>query len=136
MFKWNAILLWPWRFAFANRTQLCVDLSRLLIGFAFLELLTMPITQQLWTWDHFLQGGQDFELGLFVIVSCLCLVLLRAQHGRQKIRHLLALGRLLALPFRRSLFFFYLPRVVLRAAASADPPFHRSAGAFLVPLQI
>ena len=136
MFKWNAILLWPWRFAFANRTQVCVDLSRLLLAFAFIELLTMPITQQLWTWDHFLRGGQDFELGLFVIVSCLCLVLLRAEHCRQKIRHLIALRRLISLAFRRSLFSFHLWLVATGAKAPADPPFYRSAGPFLVPLQI
>lgn len=136
MFKWNAILLWPWRFAFANRTQVCVDLSRLLLGFAFIELLTMPITQQLWTWDHFLQGGQDFELGLFVIVTCLCLVLLRAQHCRQKIRHLIALGRLIRLPFRRSILRFHLWLAATNATDPAAPPFHRSAGPFLVPLQI
>jgi hypothetical protein len=136
MFKWNAILLWPWRFAFANRTQVCVDLSRFLLAVAFIELLTMPITQQLWTWDHFLQGGQDFELGLFVIVSCLCLVLLRAQHCRQKIRHLMASGWLIILQFRRSLFRLHLWLVATRATASADPPFHRSVGPFLVPLQI
>lgn len=68
-------------------------LSRLLLLLVTLELLSMPVTQLLWTWDGFLHGGQDFELGLFVIVSCLCLVLLRAQHGRQKVRLLLAVCR-------------------------------------------
>jgi hypothetical protein len=127
------ILVWLHRFAFASRAQICVDLSRLLLGFAFLELLTMPLTQHLWTWDHFLQGGQDFELGLFVIVTCLCLVLLRAQHSRHKIRLLLAFRRLQALPFRRSLF---LQSVRMGAARITEPPFHRAEGVFLVPLQI
>jgi hypothetical protein len=132
----NKIVLCPWRFAFANRTQMCVDLSRLLLGLAFLELLTMPITQHLWTWDRFLQGGQDFELGLFVTVTCLCLVLLRAQHGHQKIWHLLALRLLTVLPFQRSLFRFFLALLGAPAATPAHPPFRRSAGAFLAPLQI
>jgi len=36
-------------------------LSRLLLTVAAIELVTMPLTQHLWTWDHFLQGGQDFR---------------------------------------------------------------------------
>lgn len=132
----NAILVWPWRFAFANRAQLCADLSRLLLGFAFIELLTMPITQHFWTWDHFLQGGQDFELGLFVIVTCLCLVLLRAQHCRQKIRYLLAFCRFFALPFRRSVCRPRLAPFRVAAAAHCDPYLRRSVDAFLGPLQI
>jgi len=136
MIRWRAILLWPRRFALASPAQRCVDLSRLLLCFAFVELLTMPITQHFWTWDGFLQGGQDFELGLFVIVTCLCLVLLRAQHSRQTIRCLLAFRRCWTLPFCRTLVFFFLAFEGTVADVAADPPFHRSAGAFLVPLQI
>jgi hypothetical protein len=136
MLNRNPILLWPWRFAFANQAQVCADLSRFLLGLAFLELLTMPITQQLWTWDHFLQGGQDFELGLFVVVSCLCLVLLRAQHCRQTIGRALALRRLLLLPFQPGLCRIHLNFVGVVAAALVHPPFRRSPGAFLPPLQI
>lgn len=136
MLNWRAILVWPWRFAFANRSQICADLSRLLLAFAFLELLTMPLTQQLWTWDRFLQGGgQDFELGLLVIVTCLCLVLLRAQHGRQLLRRLLAFCRLLILPFRQKRWPF------ARAGnhpgiPSGDARFQPPSGLFLAPLRI
>lgn len=132
----NAILLWPWRFAFANRMQICVDLSRLLLGLAFVELLTMPLTQHLWTWDRFLRGGQDFELGLFIVVSCLCLVLLHAQHCRQTIGRLLAFFRVGLLPLRRSLFRLSFAPVCVPASGPAEPPFRRSAGGFLAPLQI
>jgi hypothetical protein len=99
------------------------------------ELLTMPIAQHCWTWDGFLQGGQDFELGLFIIVTCLCLVLLRAQHGRQSIRRLLAFCRILLLPFQRRLgrFLFRSGRI---NSSACDPPCHRYSGAYLVPLQI
>jgi hypothetical protein len=48
------------------------------------EALTMPITQGIWSWDKFLHGGQDFELGLLMIVSCLCLVLLRVQENKSR----------------------------------------------------
>ncbi len=115
---------------------MCVELSRLLLGFVFVELLTMPITQQLWTWDHFLEGGQDFELGLFVIITCLCLVLLRAQHCRQKMRHLLALMRVFALPFQRSFSAVHFAFIWIAGIAPADPPFRRNLGSFVAPLQI
>lgn len=136
MFNCTSILLWPRRFALANPAQRCADISRVLLGLAFLELLTMPITQHFWTWDRFLQGGQDFELGLFVIVTCLCLVLLRVQHCRQTIGRLLTLLRLMALPFRRRIFCFHLAQPGVVAPVPAEPPFHRSAGAFLAPLLI
>lgn len=136
MLNRNPILLWPCRFAFANHAQICADLSRVLLGIVFIELITMPITQHLWTWDHFLEGGQDFELGLFVIVTCLCLVLLRAQHCRQKVRHLLTLTCVLALQFRRCLSAFQLAFARIASIAPADPPFRRRPGAFMVPLQI
>lgn len=133
-----AILFSPGRFALANRAQICADVSRLLLGLAFVELLTMPITQHLWTWDRFFHGGQDFELGLFVSVSCLCLVLLRAQHCRQGISRLLALGGRLVvlLPFQRKLLRMLLLTAACPAGAAPDPPPDRSAGAFFAPLQI
>lgn len=39
----------------------------------------MPITQGLWTWDGYLRGGQDFEVGAFLILSSFCLVLVVAR---------------------------------------------------------
>lgn len=89
----TALIRWKNRLAGVNFTRLCVRLSRALLLLVALELITMPVTQLLWTWDGFLHGGQDFELGMFVIVSCVCLVLLRAQDGQQKIRLLLAVCR-------------------------------------------
>lgn len=71
-------------------------MSRLLLLLVAIELITMPVTQHLWAWDGFVHGGQDFELGLFMIVVCVCLGLLRAQHGRQRVSRLLAIRRRLA----------------------------------------
>src|SRR5580698_3631213 len=122
-------------FAFANGAQVCCRLSRLLLALAAIELVTMPLTQHFWTWDHFLQGSQDFEPGLFVIVSCLCLVLLRAQHCRLGIRFLLALQRFFRFPRLCDVF----PNLLL-AVGLTSPPFrrhnHRSGGAFLTPLRV
>ena len=58
------------------------------------ELITMPITQQFWAWDGFVRGEPDFELGLLMIVMCVCLGLLRAQHGRVRVSCFLAIRRL------------------------------------------
>jgi hypothetical protein len=55
----------------------------------------MPITQGIWSWDRFLHGGQDFELGLLMIVTCLCLVLLRVQENRGRVGWLAMIRALL-----------------------------------------
>lgn len=66
-------------------------LSRLLLLLAAFELITMPVTQHVWAWDRFLRGGPDFELGLLIIVSCLCLMLLQAEQRKKALRLLLAM---------------------------------------------
>jgi hypothetical protein len=72
------------------RSAVC--LGRILLLIVSVELLTMPITQGLWTWDRFLHGGQDFELGLLLILTCLCLVLLHVEQTRNDLGSLLAIG--------------------------------------------
>ena len=62
------------------RSAVC--LSRILLLVVAIEVITMPFTQGIWSWDKFLHGGQDFEFGLLLIVTCLCLVLLRVQQNR------------------------------------------------------
>jgi hypothetical protein len=59
----------------------------------------MPVTQHLWAWDHFLHGGQDFELSTLVVLSFLCLVLVLSKHGEQCIDLLFANRCLLAFIF-------------------------------------
>lgn len=92
-----------WRQGRARRNlgQVCAGLSRFLLLMVAIELVTMPLTQQVWTWDRFLHGGQDFEFGLLTIVTCLCLGLLRAQHCRQGIKVLLAVHWLFSRLFHR-----------------------------------
>ena len=79
----------------------CGWLSRMLLLLVAVELITMPITQHLWTWDKFLHGGQDFELGLLMVVMCVCFVLLRTQHCRQNLGPLLAIGTFLLLVLKQ-----------------------------------
>jgi hypothetical protein len=109
-------------------------IGRLLLLTTFVSLTTMPLTQHIWTWDGFLHGGQDFESGVLVILTTLCLVLLLAQHGKQSINFLLAASYL---------FSFVCP---LRTAAIAQskmvPAFcaeripHPVPDAYALPLQV
>ncbi len=62
----------------------CVSLSRLFLVLTAIQLITMPFTQYLWTWDHFLHGGRDFETGALMIVTFVCFALLRAQDPREE----------------------------------------------------
>lgn len=87
--------------ASAYATRVCTGCSRFLLILAAVEFITMPLTQHIWTWDHFLHGGQDFESSLLVIVISVCLPLLLAQHRRQDTNRLLALLQLLGFILRR-----------------------------------
>jgi|KBSSwiStaDraftv2_1062776.scaffolds.fasta_scaffold35318_2 hypothetical protein len=55
----------------------------------------MPITQGLWSWDKFLQGGQDFELSFLMTITCLCLILLRVQDCERHLNLFAVMGALL-----------------------------------------
>ena len=82
------------------RSAVC--LSRILILVVAIETLSMPFTQGLWSWDKFLHGGQDFELGLLIILTCLCLVLLRVQQSELCLRRGFVLRDLLPKALRRA----------------------------------
>lgn len=80
--------------AFACTTRVCARLGRFLLMLTAVSLITMPLTQHIWTWDHFLQGGQDFEFSSLAILSTLCLVLLLAQHFKGSVNLLFVAWRL------------------------------------------
>lgn len=61
----------------------------LLLALTTVSLVTMPFTQHLWNWDRFLRGGQDFEMGAFVILMVLNLVLVLAKCCKQNLGRLL-----------------------------------------------
>lgn len=67
----------------ASTAQGFAQISRYLLILVATLLVTMPITEHIWTWDHFLQGGQDFELGALLVLSILCLVLLLSRQCQQ-----------------------------------------------------
>lgn len=64
---------------------------------AALSLCTMPLTQRIWSWDHFLHGGQDFETGTLAILSILCLAVLLSHICKRRADFWFAARRLFGL---------------------------------------
>jgi hypothetical protein len=72
-----------------------VWIGRFLLLLCAISLTTTPVTQRVWGWDHFLRGGQDFELTALMLLTALALVLVLSRHCRQCVDLLLAAyGRL------------------------------------------
>lgn len=76
--------------AFVLAARVYAVVGRVLLLATAVSLITMPLTQHVWTWDHFLRGGHDFEFGMLTILTTLSLVLLLAQLCKQAIGLLLA----------------------------------------------
>ena len=74
-------------------------MSQYLLALITLSLLTMPITEHLWTWDHFFQTGRDFELGTIAVLSILLLVLVISKSNKQRVAVLLSARRFLVRKF-------------------------------------
>jgi len=85
--------------ALPDETGALIWLGRFLLTLSAMSLITTPLTQHLWTWDHFLRGGQDFELAAFMLLTAFGLVLVLSRHCRQRVDLLLASSRLLARKF-------------------------------------
>lgn len=73
-------------------------IGRVLLILAAVSLLTMPLTQRMWTWDRFLHGGRDFESSMLVILTTLCLAVLLLQVCKRHVDSLFAAWRLFAFP--------------------------------------
>ena len=76
--------------ACACSSSVFVWIARALLILSAISLITMPVTQHLWTWDHFLHGGRDFELCTLMILSVLGLVLVLSKNLKQCIDSLLS----------------------------------------------
>jgi len=68
---------------FKKLARACTCISFGLLMLTAASLLISPITQEIWTWDRFLHGGQDFESGVLLGLLSWCLVLLLAQHFKR-----------------------------------------------------
>ena len=98
-----------------------------LLSLCAISILSMPVTQYLWSWDRFLHGGQDFESGILMALTFLCLALvLLKQCKRNVIDSLIFICLMIfkcghdLLPFTRR----------IRASASCDAPIVNSPPAF------
>jgi len=70
---------------FNKLARACTWISFGLLILTVISLLVSPLTQQVWTWDGFLHGGQDFESSLLILLVSFCLLLLLAQHFKQAV---------------------------------------------------
>lgn len=66
-----------------------VRAGRILLIINVIVLIASAFTEHLWTWDHFLHGGQDFELSLLALLAFFCLILVFAQYFRRRVSDLL-----------------------------------------------
>ena len=65
-------------------------IGRILLALTAVLLVTMPATQHFWSWDHFLRGGHDYELGTLMLLSLISLALVLAKHCKQYMDSLFA----------------------------------------------
>ncbi len=116
-------------------TRIVVRIARILLVLIGVSLLTMPVTQQMWTWDHFLHGGQDFEMGLLVVLSFLCLVLVLSKHCKEYVDSFFEALRLLSFEFKgrmRARIPVAGASLILRTKCLGNP----TLGLYSLPLQI
>lgn len=73
--------------------QLYALIGQVLVLLATCVIALMPWTEHYWTFDGFLRGNPDFELGLLALIVMLCLALLLAAMAKHGIRVLLSLRR-------------------------------------------
>jgi hypothetical protein len=110
-------------------------IGRFVLFLIAILLVTMPFTQHIWTWDHFLRGGQDYETSSLMILTFFCLMLVLAQHCKQSMILLLTAQR------RSSLLFpdLLLARTALFGAFPISGPEHVASPrlkTYNLPLQI
>ncbi len=111
------------------------NVDRFLLALAVVELISMPVTQYAWTWDHFLRGGMDFESSLLFLVVCLHLLLVLRNHRRQDENLRVPIGRLAPA-------IFAIQKSAAMRGAELLLPFHRKCRAssgwpsYSLPLQV
>ncbi len=121
--------------SFACTARVYELIARLLLFAIAVSLMTAPMTQRIWTWDHFLHGGQDFESTALTILAILCLVLVLSHHGKQQVDLLFAARRL----FSVICYSRALTRPMRSEAVSTFPSERLSSpvsGMYPLPLQI
>jgi hypothetical protein len=65
--------------------------GRLLLLLSALLVAITPWTEYFWDFDHFVQGGQDFELGLLSVLTVLSLVLVVWWHAKKRLSSIVSI---------------------------------------------
>jgi hypothetical protein len=84
----------------------CVLMGRLVALLIAFLLAVMPLTEYLWTWDHFLRGGQDLEFGLLGIAAILGIACILSLHTAKSMTLLVTAQRVISLILQRVLGLF------------------------------
>lgn len=121
--------------AFACPARVYAEIGRFLLMLTSIQLITSPLTQRIWTWDHLLHGGQDFETSVLMILITLCLVLLLAQHGKHSVKRLLATCPLFSFICDDHLLARTAPSEAITALRSERMP-NPTSGIYDLPLLI
>lgn len=79
----NTLPQFPNLNAFSGQLRFVRTIGRILLVLTALLLITMPATQHFWSWDHFLRGGHDYELGTLMLLSVFSLAIVLAKHCKQ-----------------------------------------------------
>jgi hypothetical protein len=110
--------------------------GRVLLMLTALIIFAMPWTEYSWSFDKFLRGGQDFELGLLSVAALLCLVVVLLQHGRQSVAFLLAIRRWLAFVSRDPDSLSLTSLYGLLAPVHASPLLGSASGMYNLPIRV
>jgi hypothetical protein len=105
--------------AWCNSGSMSSRVGWALLTLVAISLTSMPVTQDLWTWDGFLHGGPDFETGAFLILVSFCLVMVLARSLKIALARMLGFFELLIAPYAdKSGSPFFTPFPVAEAARS------------------
>ena len=118
--------------AFKGQMRFVKTIGRILLALTAVLLITMPATQHYWTWDHFLRGGHDYELGTLMLLSLMSLALVLAKHCKQCVDSLFASWALLRFYCCDS-SLAETSELALRGARCSAPP---GIDTYSFPLQI
>ena len=96
----------------------------------------MPWTEYFCSFDRFLRGGPDLELGLLALASVVCMVLVLVQHARVVLARILSLYQRLSFLIMRTVL--RIPARSLGTVAALSPPGSRGLhpSMYNLPMQV
>jgi hypothetical protein len=113
-----------------------VRAGRSLLLLNIVVLIVSSFTEHLWTWDHFLRGGQDFELSLLALLAFFCLILVLAQHFRRSASDLLSRRDSIARICDPPVVSLFNPPLLLAFSSESPPGVALSTSPFSIILRI